>query len=112
MLGRKKRRGTKAPHPFYEDEYFITIMFIRKLIIYNVAVSKPQPLKEACFTLNGCNKKHLASQTIEELLVEIGVVGPGVAVERNCQVVRQIDYSQTIIEEGDNIEVVRLVGGG
>ena len=88
------------------------MMFIRKLIIYNVVVSKSQSFQEACFTLNGSNKKHLASQTIEELLAEIGVDGPGVAVERNCEVVSRIDYSQTIIEEGDNIEVVRLVGGG
>jgi sulfur carrier protein len=36
----------------------------------------------------------------------------GSAVELNGRVVRRPDYGDTPLEDGDHVEVVRLVGGG
>jgi thiamine biosynthesis protein ThiS len=46
------------------------------------------------------------------LLVKKEATGLGVAVERNQQVVKSAEHAQTLIEVGDKIEIVRLVGGG
>ncbi len=64
------------------------------------------------FSLNGRPEKHLQGQTIADLLAAKEASGPGVAVERNQQVVRLAEHVQTVIEVGDKIEIVRLVGGG
>lgn len=50
--------------------------------------------------------------SLERLLEELGAAGPGVAVERNGQVVRRADHAATQLAAGDRIEIVRLVGGG
>lgn len=35
-----------------------------------------------------------------------------VAVERNLEVVKRANWNQTQLEEGDRLEIVRMVGGG
>ena len=49
---------------------------------------------------------------VEDLLEELGAVGPGVAVEKNRQVVPRSLHGKTLVEPGDKLEIVRLVGGG
>jgi len=46
------------------------------------------------------------------LLEELEATGPGVAVERNREVVRRREYADCLLEPGDEVEIVRLVGGG
>jgi len=81
-------------------------------LFYNAGVAKPDSTELDTFTLNGLPEKHLRGQTISELLVEKEATGLGVAVERNQQVVKSSEHDQTLIEVGDRIEIVRLVGGG
>lgn len=50
--------------------------------------------------------------TLAALLQELGAAGSGVAVERNARVVRRAEHGATLLEPGDRIEIVRLVGGG
>jgi sulfur carrier protein len=50
--------------------------------------------------------------TISSLLEQLEAQGPGVAVELNEQVIPRLQHPDTLIEPGDRIEVVRLVGGG
>ena len=35
-----------------------------------------------------------------------------VAIERNLEVVKRANWNQTRLEEGDRLEIVRMVGGG
>ena len=49
---------------------------------------------------------------VEDLLEELGAGGPGVAVEKNRQVVPRSLHGKTLVEPGDKLEIVRLVGGG
>ncbi|MDA1260775.1 MAG: sulfur carrier protein ThiS [Planctomycetota bacterium] len=50
--------------------------------------------------------------TLAALLQELGAAGVGIAVERNAHVVRRGEHAVILLEPGDRIEIVRLVGGG
>ena len=50
--------------------------------------------------------------TISALLAELNIDPRIVAVEHNVVVVKKQQYETTMIGEGDEIEVVRFVGGG
>lgn len=42
----------------------------------------------------------------------LGVDQRTVAVEHNRVIVERADYANTILHEGDTVEIVRMVGGG
>jgi len=50
--------------------------------------------------------------SLERLLVELGVKGDRVAVERNGESVPGALWAGTLVGEGDRLEVVHFVGGG
>jgi len=50
--------------------------------------------------------------TVRELLERLALDGKFVAVERNRHVVPYKTYDETVLIEGDVLEVVTLVGGG
>lgn len=64
------------------------------------------------FQLNGSPRPCPPGLSVANLLEQLDAQGPGVAVERNEQVIRRAEHARTLIEPGDRIEVVRLVGGG
>lgn len=49
---------------------------------------------------------------VEELIEYLGLRGERIAVERNREIVRRADWTRTLIEEGDELEIVHFVGGG
>lgn len=63
-------------------------------------------------TLNGEPRELPTALTVADLLVQLGVRPEHVAVERNETLVRRGSHAQTLIEPGDVLEVVTLVGGG
>jgi sulfur carrier protein len=50
--------------------------------------------------------------SVTELLRGLGVTAPHVAVELNLEVVPRAKHADTLLHEGDRLEVVTLVGGG
>ena len=50
--------------------------------------------------------------TLAELLEQLELAGKYVAVERNREVISFRTYAETILAEGDCLEIVTLVGGG
>ena len=62
--------------------------------------------------INGGPRECLATTTIADLLAELGVSTPRVAVERNREIVPKAQYATTRLEEGDRLEIVEFVGGG
>jgi len=50
--------------------------------------------------------------TVRDLLERLALGGKFVAVERNRLVVPYQAYGETILSDGDVIEIVTLVGGG
>ncbi len=61
---------------------------------------------------NGEPKQVDQETTVEVLLLEAGVSIKFCAVERNLEIVPKQEYPTLMLEEGDAIEVVTLVGGG
>ena len=65
-----------------------------------------------CITVNGAPRRVRAHIHLAELLEELGLPARGVAVERNRKLVRAQDLAGTELFEGDELELVTLVGGG
>ena len=63
-------------------------------------------------TINGEAQEVPAGLNVASLLEHLGVREGRVAVERNREIVRKADYTETPIEAGDEIEIVSFVGGG
>ncbi|WP_406677904.1 sulfur carrier protein ThiS [Moorella sp. ACPs] len=62
--------------------------------------------------VNGEEREVAAGLTVAELLQQLGLDGRYMALERNRQVVPRQDYATTVLEEGDELEIIRFVGGG
>ncbi len=62
--------------------------------------------------LNGAEHEVAVGDTIAALVASLGFCGEQVAVERNCRLVPRAEHGNVVLEEGDAIEVVTLVGGG
>jgi sulfur carrier protein len=62
--------------------------------------------------VNGEGREIAAGSTVANLLGELGVAQPHVAVEVNLEVVPRAEHRDTILSDGDRVEVVTLVGGG
>jgi sulfur carrier protein len=62
--------------------------------------------------VNGQGREIAAGSTIAELLGDLGVTQPHVAVEVNLEVVPRAEHRETVLADGDRVEVVTLVGGG
>jgi sulfur carrier protein len=62
--------------------------------------------------INGQPREIRAGSTVAALLGELGVTQPHVAVELNLEVVPRAQHPETLLREGDRVEVVTLVGGG
>lgn len=62
--------------------------------------------------LNGEPFEIAGPLTISALLAELKIDSRIVAVEHNVVVVKKQQYETTMIGEGDEVEIVRFVGGG
>ena len=62
--------------------------------------------------LNGERRRVAAGSTIERLLEELGVPPRGTAVELDGGIVPPGRLAETVLRDGQRVEVVRLVGGG
>jgi sulfur carrier protein len=63
-------------------------------------------------TLNGEPFDTDGPVTIAELLSRLDIDARRVAVEHNLVVVKRATFSDTLVREGDQVEIVNFVGGG
>lgn len=63
-------------------------------------------------TVNGQPTDLPDGATVADLLAQMGVHPMRCAVERNKQLIRRADHPDTVLAEGDSVEVVTLAGGG
>lgn len=54
----------------------------------------------------------IAGKTVAEYLAATNYDPRRIAVERNGDIVFKSQYSETVLEDGDRLEVVSFVGGG
>ena len=63
-------------------------------------------------TVNGVSMPLKTAITLSEYLNEEQYDLTKIAVERNGQIVPKADYDQTMLADGDHLEIVSFVGGG
>ncbi|MBU3665602.1 MAG: sulfur carrier protein ThiS [Chthoniobacterales bacterium] len=62
-------------------------------------------------TVNGANREVRASQ-VEELVTELGLPVSAALVEHNGIALLRSEWASTALNDGDRLEVVRMVAGG
>ena len=62
--------------------------------------------------LNGRPAETNAESTVQDLMNQLGLGGPGLAVAVNDEVVRKETFAQVRLSPGDKVEVIQAVGGG
>ncbi|MBI3126167.1 MAG: sulfur carrier protein ThiS [Candidatus Tectomicrobia bacterium] len=62
--------------------------------------------------VNGEEKEVAGGLTVSALLESLDLPPTGIAVALNMEVVRRSDYAAVALSEGDEVEIVRAVGGG
>jgi sulfur carrier protein len=62
--------------------------------------------------LNGDRYELAAPVTVAELLARLDIDARRVAVEHNLVVIKRADLDQTLVRDGDVVEIVNFVGGG
>lgn len=63
-------------------------------------------------TVNGKPRSLEGETNVPRLLAKLEVKPEQVAVAINGEVVRKLDWSETVVRDGDLVEIVRAVGGG
>ncbi len=62
--------------------------------------------------LNGQQKSVPVDTNIEQLLVILELVGQRLAVELNHEIVPRSEHKTRTLQAGDQVEIVRAIGGG
>ena len=62
--------------------------------------------------VNGERRELRDESRLSDLFKELSLAPERVAVEVNHQVVRRNEWLNTILKEGDRVEIVHFVGGG
>ena len=62
--------------------------------------------------VNGEAKELSAPLSLSELIAQLDLSPQRIAVELNRNVVRRHDWSATMLQEDDRLEIVHFVGGG
>ena len=62
--------------------------------------------------VNGQQKNCPEGSSLAQFIEHLGLKGDRVAVELNRQIASRNRWSETLLSEGDRLEIVHFVGGG
>ena len=63
-------------------------------------------------TINGEARAFVAPLTVSQLLDQLGLDSRKIALERNLEIVPRSAYPETVVGDGDRLEIVHFIGGG
>ena len=63
-------------------------------------------------SINGEAREFPAALNVAELVVVLELTGKRIAIEKNGEIVPKSQYAQTMLQDGDVLEMVVAVGGG
>ncbi len=69
-------------------------------------------MKKTTVKINGEAREVDESVTLTELLATLAINPKGIAVELNREVIPKSLHPKTTIKENDQIEIIRMTGGG
>ncbi len=76
-----------------------------------IVATRPEK-KELRVQVNGEIRNVADHSTLSDLVDELSLAPARIAVELNGEVVRRNKWTETVLSEGDRLEVVHFVGGG
>lgn len=62
--------------------------------------------------VNGEERELKEGSTLQNLIAKLGLEGKVMAAAVNMQIVKQEKWDETLLKEGDKIELLDFVGGG
>lgn len=62
--------------------------------------------------VNGKQMERKEGTTLQSLVVDLGLEGKVMAAAVNMQIVKQNRWNETLLQEGDKVELLDFVGGG
>ncbi|MEE9274650.1 MAG: sulfur carrier protein ThiS [bacterium] len=62
--------------------------------------------------VNGEEREAPEGLSVTGLLADLELDAAGIAVAVNMEIVRRAEYAEAKLSEGDEVEIVRAVGGG
>jgi sulfur carrier protein len=80
--------------------------------VRSARASPPFPVPDLTITLNGEPYELQEPLTLAALLERLDIDPRRVAVEHNLTVVKRARYEETVVTDGDRLEIVNFVGGG
>lgn len=63
-------------------------------------------------TINGRSREFPAPLPLPDVITALAITHPRIAVAHNGTVLRQEEHTTTVVQDGDTLEIVRMVGGG
>ncbi len=63
-------------------------------------------------TINGETRDVAPGTTLLEMLQHLGLNSKTLVVQRNGEIVPREEYMATVLAEGDDVDLIRFVGGG
>lgn len=63
-------------------------------------------------SVNGTEREVEPGTTVAALVKQLQLRTERIATERNLKVLPKARYAETVLEEGDRLEIVTFVGGG
>lgn len=73
---------------------------------------RPAASGQIKIVINGKEKEISEATTVSGLLHGLDIKPVGIAVELNLEIISKSKFAETILKNGDKVEVVRMVGGG
>ncbi len=62
--------------------------------------------------INGDEKEFAEGLSLADLIAQLGMKPDRVAVELNREIVARAQWTETVLRDGDKLEIVHFVGGG
>ncbi|MCE5335527.1 MAG: sulfur carrier protein ThiS [Desulfobacteraceae bacterium] len=63
-------------------------------------------------TINGERREYSGGPAVGDLLRFLGINPKAVAIERNLRILLRSEIENEPLEEGDRVEIIRMIGGG
>ena len=62
--------------------------------------------------VNGEKRELTEGATVSQLLQRLQIASERVVVELNLTILKRVELPRTVLQEGDQVEIVQFVGGG
>ena len=62
--------------------------------------------------LNGEDRDLASNLSVQQLLDQLAIPAGRVACEVNLKIIKRASYANTVLHEGDAVEIIQAIGGG